>query len=74
MAIDFEASPMGGVLLVSVLGLLAIGFLTLTGTVALALWAGVVLIVAAVAYGLGKRIARRLRGERRASSGSGGDW
>lgn len=72
--IELDMNPGSGILLVSLVAVIVLGFMTLTGTFALAIWIVFALVAAAVVYGLGKRIAARLRGDRPMASRRGGDW
>lgn len=61
---EIETDPGTGLLFFGTVAAIALGVITLTGTWALILWLGIVLLGALGVYAIGTRIARWARGDR----------
>lgn len=61
--IDLETDPGTGLLFIGFVVFIVLGLLTLSGTIALLLWAAIGIVVALGLYGVGVRVTKWLRGE-----------
>jgi len=61
---EIETDPGTGLLFFGTVAAIALGVITLTGTWALLLWLGIVLLAALAVYAIGTLIARWARGDR----------